>query len=157
MLHQTIAPSYVHQDCELTIRQALEEFYGRNTDALRETGDALKDDFFRRHDTIHVVFGCDTSLHDEALADMWTIFASDLGFRNYLKYLGPLQDDLANIFKDTSKTHLVREVMAAVSDMLRVIGRGRRMRDKWPWEAHQQYLDIPLRDVRRRLNIEVIN
>ena len=149
-------PAYSKQDCALTISEALDEFYQRNPKAVRQTGDEFRDDFFRRHDTIHVVFGCDTVLHDEALADMWTIFGSNLGFRNYLNFLGPLQADIKDIFEGMDKITLFKDTLKAIPDMIKVIFRSRKMRGKWPWADHDAFLDRPLKDVRDELNIRVI-
>jgi hypothetical protein len=43
--------------------------------------------FFRSHDIAHVVFGLDTTLADEALADAWTLLGTDVGLRRYVRYL----------------------------------------------------------------------
>jgi len=157
MIHQSIAPNYTKQESTLTVLEALEEFYGRNPNSIWHTGDGLKDNFFRSHDTIHVVFGCDTVLHDEALADMWTIFGSDLGFCKYLSYLAPLREDLESIFDGMDKTALFKDGVKAIPDMVRVIFRARNMHGKWPWVDHEEYLDRPLWQVRRELNVQVVN
>jgi len=157
MIRQSIPPNYTRQDSELTVSQALDEFYQRNPKAVRQTGDGLRDNFFRSHDTIHVVFGCDTTIHDEALADMWTIFGSDLGFRNYLKYLGPLQEDLKDILAGAGTAELLSQSLKALPDAFSVVVRSRSMRKKWRWLDHQEFLNRPLKDVRDELNIEVIS
>ena len=156
-MNKAPAPSYTEQKCDLTLAQALDEFYHRNPNAIRQTGDGLRDDFFRSHDTVHVVFGCDTSIHDEVLADVWTIFGSDLGFRNYLDYLEPLKEDLQNIVDDVGLTRFIWQSLKAVPDALSVIVRTRAMREKWRWADHRDFLNRPLKDVRDQLNICVIS
>ena len=43
--------------------------------------------YFVAHDICHVIFGLDTTLDDEALADTRTLFSCDVGFRRYTAYL----------------------------------------------------------------------
>ena len=150
-------PAYTQQDCQLTILEALEEFYLKNPKAVRHTGDELRDGFFRSHDMIHVVFGCDTNIHDEALADMWTIFGTDLGFRNYLKYLGPIQEDLKDVVIDAGAFELIWQVISAIPDVFVVFAQSRKMSKKWHWHDHHKYIDRPLNQVRDGLNIKVID
>lgn len=61
---------YQRQDSELTLRHGLAEYYDRHPGLFRPsqlTEDSAR--FFRSHDIAHVVFGLDTTLNDEALAD----------------------------------------------------------------------------------------
>ena len=149
-------PRYKSQDCALTLAQALDEFYARNPDAIRNTGSSLKDNFFRAHDTIHVVFGCDTTIRDEVLADFWTIFGSDLGVRNYLKFLKPLQDDLTAIVSQAGRGALFVQTLKALPLVPLVYWRTRKMRRKWHWGANETLAERPLGALRKELNICVI-
>lgn len=153
---ETAVPGYTAQDCNLTLAEALDEFYQHNPDAIRQTGDGVRDAFFRSHDTVHVVFGCDTTIHDEVLADMWTIFGSDLGFHSYLDYLDPLKDDLQNIIDDIGYSRFFWQSVNAIPDALRVIYRAWRMRQKWRWRDHRDFVNLPLSQLRDQLNIRVI-
>ena len=50
-------------DTEMTLQQGLEEYYASRDDLQHGCG--MSDagtEFFRCHDTVHVVFGCDTKL-----------------------------------------------------------------------------------------------
>jgi len=148
-------PKYKDQNCTLTLAEALDEFYERNPDAIRATGDGLKDKFFRSHDTVHVVFGCDTTIRDEALADFWTIFGTDLGFRNYLKYLKPLQEDLKAIIEQIGTARFILQTLGALPFLALVYWRTRKMRAKWYWVPNDDVTSRSLAELRTDLNIKV--
>lgn len=66
----------------MTLREGLEEYYTGHPGLLQPDkmhADAAR--FFHAHDTCHVLFGLDTTLVDESLADLWTLFGTDVGFR----------------------------------------------------------------------------
>lgn len=69
-------PSYERQDSPQTLAEALVEAHAANpglADVRTMSGQAQR--FFRSHDVVHVVFGCGTSLDDEAVVKI----ASTLG------------------------------------------------------------------------------
>jgi hypothetical protein len=73
--------SYQAQDCAMTLRQGLAEYYGANS-GLFDTSQASSDKlgaYLRNHDVTHVVFGTTTVMADEMLQDMWTFLAVDVG------------------------------------------------------------------------------
>jgi hypothetical protein len=79
---------YQRQDSDLTLREGLAEYYEGHPGLFRPsqlTKDSAR--FFRSHDVAHVVFGLDTTLTDEALADAWTLLGTDVGLRRYVGYL----------------------------------------------------------------------
>jgi len=74
---------YQDPDCSLTLAEALaecREVYAESR-YTREMSDDARE-FFRRHDIAHVVFGCDTSLLNEAMVKLWTAFGTTLAFWN---------------------------------------------------------------------------
>src|SRR5258706_9375131 len=80
---------YQAQDSSQTLSEALTEYYAFNGDtvlppsALPPESAAL----FRSHDICHVIFGLDTTLSDEAMADTRTLLSCDVGWSRYAKYL----------------------------------------------------------------------
>jgi hypothetical protein len=147
--------AYLRQDCPLTIQQALQEYHQALPFLLDErnlSGQARE--LFHNHDLAHVVFGCDTSIRQEALIDTWTIFGSDVGFSAYLDYLRV--PEAKNVVTEAGLGHVVWEFVKALPDVVRVIVRARRMRKRWPWRDHDAYLDRAVADVRRELGIEVL-
>ena len=73
---------YREQDSPLTHSEGVEE-YRRSFPELidaRDVSEAARS-FFIAHDRCHVVFGLDTSLPQEGMADTWTLFGSDVPLR----------------------------------------------------------------------------
>ncbi|KHD87415.1 MAG: hypothetical protein OM95_14620 [Bdellovibrio sp. ArHS] len=162
---ERISLDYQKQDSTLTLRQALDDYYKANPELLdvnmfkNETGE-----FFRRHDRIHVVFGCDTSFVGEAKADFWTVMGADIGFMNYLRLAASpvvrdLHQDLKTKMTADAKARLRKEIrrdfVRALFAPIWVYLKVRRMHRKWPWEDSDQYLDRSLKDIRREFGIEI--
>ena len=80
---------YQQQDSALTLAEGLEEYYIANVGTVTRPRDlpAESAGLFRSHDICHVIFGLDTRLSDEALADVRTLLSCDVGFRRYAAYL----------------------------------------------------------------------
>jgi hypothetical protein len=75
---------YQEQDSPMTLGEGLREYYAGHPGLVQpDQMDADAAPFFRSHGTCHVLFGLDTTLVDESLADLWTIFGTDVGFRRY--------------------------------------------------------------------------
>ena len=150
-----LRPRYVTQDSTQNLREAIAEYYQCNPGLLDP--DNLPDGvakLFRQHDAGHVVFGCDTSLRGETLIDTWTIFASTAGLRGYLEYFNYPQ--VNQIFSEAGYLRIALEFVRCLPDVLRVIRRSRQLISKWPWSTYEDYLDRPLREIRREFNIVVM-
>jgi hypothetical protein len=65
-----------------TLQQGLDEYFAAHPGLLqgRDLSSAAARDFFRCHDTVHVVYGCGTRLQDEAAVKMASIFGTTQGF-----------------------------------------------------------------------------
>src|SRR5262245_39817652 len=88
-LHSRARLHYQQQDCALTLAEGLEEYYAANADRVTRPRNLPHESFslFRSHDMCHVIFGLNTTLEDEAMADMRTLFSCDVGLRRYAAYL----------------------------------------------------------------------
>ena len=138
-----------------TLREGLAEYYERNPallDPAHMTAEAAE--LFRQHDAAHVVFGCDTSLRGETLIDTWTIFASTLGLRGYLGYLRLPQ--VNQVFSEAGALRIAAELLRSCADVLRVVWRSRRLREKWPWQRYTDQLERPLAEIRERFDIRIV-
>ena len=90
--------SYQKQEVTLFLRAGLEEYRAGLTGLLDESElPSRAARFFHAHDICHVVFGCDTLIAQEAMADTWSVFGTSLGFGAYLDYLRLPQTN--NIFR----------------------------------------------------------
>ena len=147
--------TYQNPDCPLTLAEALAEFREVHSESLyaREMSDDSTE-FFRRHDIAHVVFGCDTSLLNEAMVKLWTAFGTTLGF---WKHIGAYsRDEATNIAKELSPAAVVGTFFRAIALFPRVLARCRAMKKPWPWDEPDPYLNQRLVDIRREFNIRVI-
>lgn len=157
---------YQQQDSNLTLQEALQEYYQANPHLLdaakfsNETGA-----FFRCHDRIHVVFGCDTTFADEARADFWTMMGVDIGAKNYLKLaVSPIVRDLYQDIKtkmtEDARARLRQDIrqgfVRALFAPLKVYLRARHMRRKWPWDKNDEFLNRSLKEIRREFGIDII-
>lgn len=146
---------YQRQDSTLTLREGLQEYYSYMPDLLpTETMRPEAQRLFIPHDVAHVVFGCDTSIEQEALVDFWTMFGSDVGVRAYLDYLRV--PEASQIIKDAGVLTTARATLRALPDIFRVIARSRRMHKKWSWDQHEGELDRPLSAIRTDLGLRII-
>ena len=100
------------------------------------------------------MFGCSTSLHDETLADTWTIFGSTVKITEYLSYLK--YSETTDLLKEIKLLTVIGEALRAIPDVLRVIGRSRKMAKKWNWENYAAYLDQPLNQLRTEYGIQIL-
>ncbi|WGK64838.1 hypothetical protein [Croceiramulus getboli] len=141
---------------DITLREGLEQFYARYENQLSHTDTALPQEvhaFFKSHDLVHVLFGCDISLFGEGQVKLWTIFGTTLGFWNHLKLYRK-----ANAFELSRKLPFWK----SITDLFRLIGsvpvlilRARQMHRPWPWEEYERYLDTSIADLRKEFNIQV--
>lgn len=127
-------------------------------------------EFLSEHDRIHVIFGCDTSLLDEAKADLWTMLGSSLGIFGYLRILvspeirefySDLKEQLLSSSSDPSNSNHAKfqikgSLWAMMALPVKIFARTRAMKAKWPWMHSDQFLDRPLTDIRSELNIKVM-
>jgi hypothetical protein len=148
---------YQAQDSKQTLAEGLAEYYAVNgarvapPPSLPPESQAL----FRNHDICHVIFGLDTTLEDEGMADVRTLLSCDVGWRRYARYM--TSDPQAKaIFKELGYARAAWATFIIVPRLVRAIGETRRMPRKWPWEAPAEYLVRPLADLRREYYIRLI-
>ena len=85
--NRTKIAKFQDQDCMLTLREALAEFYEINSHLFSVPEPKTKwTELLVHHDVSHVFFGVNTSILDETAGDYWTLFATDLSFKEYLMY-----------------------------------------------------------------------
>jgi hypothetical protein len=139
----------------LTLAEALLEFQRINSELIDDRG--MSDDsrtFFRRHDIAHIVFLCDVSLLNEAMAKTWTAFGTTLGFWKHIAaYSRP---ETTEIVRDINTWDIAVTFLRSLVLMPRVMMRCRAMSRRWPWAEHEDFLDRRLVDIRREFNIKPI-
>jgi hypothetical protein len=148
---------YQEQDCALTLSEGLEEYYAANAGRVVRPRDLPAESFvlFRNHDMCHVIFGLDTTLADEALADTRTLFSCDVGIRRYLAYLA--QDKQAKaLFKEFGYLRSAWAMVLALPRIWRAAGDAWRMKKRWPWVPPESFQSRTLADLRSEFGICVV-
>ena len=140
----------------MTLREAIERFQEENAAQFSERELSPEaTEFFRHHDTAHVVFGCDTSLSGEGIVKIFTIWGTTLGFRGHLA--GYAEANALSLFRLYSVRHVAHHIGRLLLAGPVAFVRARRMSKPWPWSDHGQYLDVPLEDIRREFSIKVFS
>lgn len=155
--HSHAQLSYTQQDSPLTLAEALKEYYAANGGRVVRPQDMPPESFalFHCHDMCHVIFGLDTTLDDEALADMRTMFSCDVGVRRYAEYL--MHDRQAKIlFKELGIIKSIWVTVLAVPRICRAAKQAWQMKKRWPWVPPDSYQDRSLAELRQEFGIRVI-
>ena len=150
---QSGSHDYQRQDSSLTLAEGLAEYLARHPGLLR--GADLSPEarqFFECHDVVHVVFGCGTSMPEEAIVKVASIFGTTGGFAILRGYR--LQESF-DIYRKLSPIDTLRAIMLAAVLVPRTIWRCSRQHQRWPWEGFQPYLAVPLRTLRAEFGITV--
>jgi hypothetical protein len=148
---------YQQQDSALTLAEGLEEYYAANEGVVSRPRDMPPEScgLFRSHDMCHVIFGLSTSLDDETMADVRTLFSCDVGWRRYSTYL--LQDEQAKaLFKQLGYLKAISATLQAVPRIWRAFIESRRMKKPWPWSPPDSYLTRSLANLRDEFGICVM-
>jgi hypothetical protein len=147
---------YQEQDSQQTLAEGLEEYYRINRGVVSRpaTLPPASAALFRSHDLCHVIFGLDTTLADETMADTRTLLSSDVGWRTYAGYLN---DPLAQaVFEELGIGRALLATLRTLPRILRAFRETRRMAKKWPWRPPEAYQSRTLGDLRREFGIRVI-
>ena len=140
----------------MTLGEGLLEYYAGHPGLVepdRMEADAAR--FFRSHEACHVLFGLDTTLVDEGLADLWTLLATNVGFRRYAHYLRT-NPAAKQITKEIGLLRVLRTTMQIIPFAVPVFLRSRKMTGKWPWNGENSYLNQPLNVIRNEFNIRIL-
>jgi hypothetical protein len=156
-LHCAAQLRYQQQDCALTLAEGLEEYYAANAGTVVRPRDLPPESFalFRSHDMCHVIFGLDTTLDDEALADTRTLFSCDVGMRRYAAYLA--QDKQAQaLFKEFGYLKSAWVTVLAIPRICHAAIEAWRMKKRWPWVPPESFQNRTLADLRREFGIRIV-
>lgn len=110
-------------------------------------------ELFHYHDLAHVIFGCDTSLEQEAMADVWTIFGTDVGLKGYVSYLR--LPEVRRVVMEPGLINTLKATIRGWPRLVRVARRARAMKKKWPFHGADAYLDRPLDALRDEFGVRL--
>ena len=148
---------YQQQDSPQTLADGLEEYYAANIAKVVRPRDLPPESvaLFRSHDMCHVVFGLNTTLDDEAMADFRTLFSCDVGWRQYGRYM--TSDPAAKaIFKELGYLKSVWATIHVIPRICRAAVEAFRMKKRWPWTPPAAFQDRSLADLRQEYGIRLV-
>lgn len=145
--------TFESQNSMQTLAEGIAEYHRVNPDLVQGRSMSLAaQEFFRCHDTVHVVYGCGTSLHDEAIVKLSSIFGTTSGFgvlKGYQLY------ESRQIYKKLPVVEVLLTIFQSSFIVPRTIVRCFHQSGRWPWDRHEEYLHMPLNGVRKKFNIQV--
>ena len=153
---------YLNQDSELTLKEGLEEYTSNYKFLNKNDGHDDASQWFKNHDVTHVVFGTiPFQLRGESINDTWTLFGSDMTFKEYLKFFKITGVDYKTVMKGYKKYYgsmfkVYLMILVYIPDVFLAIFRSYKMTKKWNWHFHEEYFDMSIKDLRKEFNIKVI-
>ena len=83
-----LSPRYLEPSASLTLREAIADHLATLPAPLGEgDSDPELSELMEGHDACHALFGCDTSITNEAMVDTWTLAGTDMTLKRYATYL----------------------------------------------------------------------
>jgi len=148
--------AFQDQDCKLTLREALAEFYAINSALFCvPVPETPWTQLLVHHDVGHVFFGVNTSILDETAGDYWTLFATDLSFKEYLAYANTPQGK--KLIKQIGFINIVKSIVYGLPLLIQIYRRSRKMNRKWQTKGYQPYMDTPLGQLRKIFKLEILD
>ncbi len=152
---RTKVAQFQEQNCGLTLKEALEEFYTVNKHILsKPVADTKWSELLVHHDVSHVFFGVNTSVMDETAGDYWTLFGSDLTFKEYFDYANTPEGK--KVFKDVGLVNMMKALFMSLPILFQIYKGSRNMTNKWQTRGYEPYLEIPLREIRSQYNLKIL-
>ncbi len=145
--------AYQRADSSLTLAEGLAEYFAANAEHFntRHMTEPARE-FFRCHDALHVVLGCDISLVDEMVVKISSLFGTTAGFRVMRGYALP---ESKEIYTELSLMVIAVTALRAVVIVPQTLWRCLRLTRRWPWDEFDAYLDRPLSEIRREFGVRV--
>lgn len=137
---------------DLTLNEALAAFREENgLDAkyrdMREEAQL----HFERHDIVHVLFGLDTSIRQEAQADGWTIFGTDISRRDIRDFFDLPEEK--QLIDEIGWWEITKAYFRGIPDYFRIAWQSRKLNKKWRWSENAAYRSRRVAEVRREFGI----
>ena len=153
--NRTKIAQFQDQDCKLSLREALAEFYSVNSHLFSvPEPDTEWTELLVHHDVGHVFFGVNTSILDETAGDYWTLFGTDLSFKEYLAYAKTPEGK--QLIQNIGFINIVKSLILGIPLLYKTYFRARKMSCKWKTRGYEQYMDTPLVDLRIEFNLEIL-
>ncbi|RLV58594.1 hypothetical protein D5018_16495 [Parashewanella curva] len=151
---------YLQQDCQLTLRQGVEEYTAGYSHLNKNDGASEESRWFFCHDCTHVLFGTiPFEIKGESINDVWTLFGTDMTLKNYFKFFQFVDYGVVlNSYVKTygSKWRVYLALIGLIPTCIKPMIRGWRMNKEWDWFNPEPYLDKPLAEIRKEFGVKVI-
>jgi hypothetical protein len=137
-----------------TLAEGVAEYFAAHP-ALKRESTLISDgarQFFRSHDVVHVLYGCGTTMSDEAVVKLASLFGTSGGLqvlRGYLNY------ETLDIYTKLPLGGTLLALATAPYLIVRTLWRCAKQKRRWPWIEHNQYLAKPLHEIRAEFGIKV--
>jgi hypothetical protein len=136
-----------------TLAEGLAEYYAANPRLKRGTSLSPEaQQFFSCHDVAHVLYGCSTSIPDEAIVKLASIFGTTGGLSVLQGYR--LHESL-DIYRKLPLWNTALALLLSPYLIVRTVWRCKRQNEPWPWQQHEHLVKVPLRELRARFGIRV--
>jgi hypothetical protein len=148
--------AYQYQDSDLTLADALEQYYRENECVVKRPQllQGKSTQLFASHDICHVIFGLDTSLADEMVADIRTSVACRLTWREQRERF--TNADALAVFRQLGVWRAVSVPLRSLPRIFRVAIQSIAMKKRWPWTPPDSYLERRLNDLRSEYGIKIV-
>ncbi len=154
------SPRYIDRHSTQTLREGLAEYYALNphiTDPATQPSDFGQ--ILRAHDVGHVIYGCDTGMHDELkiLPLFW--WTSECTFQSYLKMKDSPAVDV--MYEDMTREKgeiwlygsILRALPKVLLELIPIWLKTRKRQRLLPFLKFEPLLDRSLLDIRQEFDL----
>ena len=146
--------NFQERNSNMTLEEGLSEYYASQTGLITGRGASKSArEFFRCHDAAHVVFGCSTTLPDEATVKMWSFFGTTAGLSLLRDYRSP---ESKEIYEQIRWSDVYKTALRSIVSVPLVLIRCRQMHKRWPWHDFDAFMDVRLSDIRDEFGIAIV-
>lgn len=137
---------------DLTLEEALEAF--RKQHGLDEKYRDMRPEaqhHYELHDIVHVLWGLDTSMRQEAQADGWTLLGTDISRKDIREFFDlPEEKELID---ELGWWAIIKGYVSAIPDYARIFRQSRKLAKKWRWSDNAGYRTRRVEEIRREFGI----
>lgn len=109
----------------------------------------------KAHDAVHVVFGCDASIEDEAISHFVMLLNTDVRLSDVRKVAKSKEHK--SVVGEHKKQVILRTLAGAPKDLWKAFRLRRKMPKKWPWFGYAPYLNKSIQEIRAEFSIEPVS
>ncbi|MDR7152599.1 hypothetical protein J2W49_004577 [Hydrogenophaga palleronii] len=146
--------SFESQHSTQTLAEGLAEYCSLNPLLKREDQflSPLARQFFRSHDIVHVLYGCGTSMPDEAVVKLCSLFGTTGGIQILRGYT---HHESLDIYRSLPVADTLLALISAPYLIARTLWRCSRQHQRWPWAENEQFMNTSLFELRAKFGIQV--